>query len=633
MKILVLLLFLSVSVSVFAQPVILTDANTHYSIGKQVEFLIDSDQHLTLAQVQRQAFVRSTQEILTFGAQDAVQWFRFRIHNNTGQDLNWLFEHAFVHADQIDFYELNEQGQLIQKVITGDARGHSGRPLATVHYTIPLKLKPHQTHTFYVRFGGLTLAVYPLHIWEQKAFYEKEQFNNLFLGLYFGIILTFMIYYLLLFVYNPNRGYFYFSAFMLCSLALETFRGNGELIMRYVLSAGGAAPLVGAKASKMCHFLVILCSIFGLLLYNQISQLSKVSLLLHRLTWWILLFNVFVFGLVCIEVIPIQYSLSLQFLPAVSLYGLFIPINIMRVRQGHTPSIYLLCSSVVFFMGLLVFAGHILGFSTNTDFGATHALNIVWLTETIFMSLGFAAGVRNERQAYINKLKAGNEELTLKNQEISEAVLKGQKLERQRVERELHDTLGSVLWSVRASLFGVQATQLTEKQQEGYKKVEELLLRAEKEVRHIAHAQFPTELEKQGGLQPTLQRYIDDLNGLRSTHFKLEASLPTETMLDTKTKFELYTIVRELTTNILKHAQATDALITLQQENKMLILSVQDNGRGFDVMKSSKGAGMKNLSHRVQTELKGELIVESDTNGTKITIRWSQSVSAEVLSE
>lgn len=613
-------------------PIRLQDAENQYAIGTQVAYLIDSTAQLTLSQVKTVQFTPSKREIMSFFQDGSAYWFRFTVANQSST-ASWIFEHAFVHADYLDLYEFDEKGQLVQHIATGDSRGNSGRPFATIHYAIPLKIKSLTQHTYYLCFAGFTFSNFPFRIWEHNAFYEKEQLNNVFLGLYFGIIVALMLYYFLLFAYTPQRSYLLFAVFMLCSLCLEVLRGNGEFLTRYFLAAGLENRSFGLIASEFCHLLVLLCSFFGLSLYNHISLLKQTHPTLYQVGWGMFAANVVIFLLIVVGVINPYYSLPCQFLPALSLYGYFIPVNIIRIREGHRPSRYLLASSMMFFTGLVVFAGHILGFSTSNEVWITHSLNVVWLTETIFMSLAFAAGIRQEKQAYINQLKANNDALTIKNQEIKEAMLKGQKLERQRVERELHDTLGSVLWSVRASLFGVQATQLTEKQQEGYKKVEELLLRAEKEVRHIAHAQFPVELEKQGGLQPTLQRYIDDLNGLRSTHFVFEAALTDESVLDMKTKFELYTIVRELTTNILKHAQATESRIVLKKEDKALIMSVEDNGRGFDTMRSSKSSGMKNLTHRVQTELKGGLIVVSDTKGTKVTIHWEESAPIAVLSE
>ena len=129
---------------------------------------------------------------------------------------------------------------------------------------------------------------------------------------------------------------------------------------------------------------------------------------------------------------------------------------------------------------------------------------------------------------------------------------------------------------------------------------------------------FPPELEEKG-LKIALAGFVEDLNGLKVTHFRLQIEEFQEE-LNSKTQFELFSIIRELTANILKHARATEAVIDLRALGERVVLVVQDNGLGFDPSRKYKGLGMKNLSHRVEAELRGQVLVESDRGGTKVSI-------------
>jgi two-component system sensor histidine kinase UhpB len=69
--------------------------------------------------------------------------------------------------------------------------------------------------------------------------------------------------------------------------------------------------------------------------------------------------------------------------------------------------------------------------------------------------------------------------------------------------------------------------------------------------------------------------------------------------IDKNKELMFYRIVQEQMNNVTKYAKADKVIITLKTDNDILILSVADNGVGFDVMQKSKGIGLKNISSRV----------------------------------
>jgi two-component system, NarL family, sensor histidine kinase UhpB len=82
----------------------------------------------------------------------------------------------------------------------------------------------------------------------------------------------------------------------------------------------------------------------------------------------------------------------------------------------------------------------------------------------------------------------------------------------------------------------------------------------------------------------------------------------------------VFRIVQECLTNIVRHAQATEAAIHLEIEpRKILRLEVSDNGRGCTLPETKKGFGLLGIRERVQS-LEGELIIQSaQQQGMKIT--------------
>lgn len=82
---------------------------------------------------------------------------------------------------------------------------------------------------------------------------------------------------------------------------------------------------------------------------------------------------------------------------------------------------------------------------------------------------------------------------------------------------------------------------------------------------------------------------------------------------------EIYRIVQESISNIVKHAKATKATVSLTIESKTLTLVIADNGHGFDVASASKGLGLRTIQERV-AGMGGTLDIQSNGRGTTVTV-------------
>ena len=87
-----------------------------------------------------------------------------------------------------------------------------------------------------------------------------------------------------------------------------------------------------------------------------------------------------------------------------------------------------------------------------------------------------------------------------------------------------------------------------------------------------------------------------------------------------KTKINIYRIIQESLQNIYKHANANSVKISIQLKNNVICLSILDDGDGFDVNKSKKGIGIKNINSRV-SEVEGDAAFNSTLKkGTEVSI-------------
>lgn len=206
----------------------------------------------------------------------------------------------------------------------------------------------------------------------------------------------------------------------------------------------------------------------------------------------------------------------------------------------------------------------------------------------------------------------------------TQSVLKGEETERSRLARDLHDGLGGLLLSIKLSLSNTKENMtFTEDGVDQYNKALGLLDTSMKELRRVAHNMMPEALVK-FGLKDALNDFCSGLKNNESNTLITFQFFGEEKRIDSKYEIGLYRIAQELINNALKYSRATDLMVQLIQETDRAHLTVQDNGKGFDMMmlKTSKGAGLANIKTRVES-LNGQFDLFSEPDkGTEASVEF-----------
>lgn len=198
--------------------------------------------------------------------------------------------------------------------------------------------------------------------------------------------------------------------------------------------------------------------------------------------------------------------------------------------------------------------------------------------------------------------------------------------ERKKFSRELHDSLGQVLTTLKINLDLSGATMQEDilKSKEYIDECRNLVDEAIREVKQISYDLRPLVLDD-FGLNAALRVQASQFQkrvGI-STFLNLEAE---DRRFDPTVETVIYRIVQEVLTNIAKHSRATRVNIQLFKRDNVLALTVSDNGIGFDVDKLSKREeqeahfGLRNIQERVEF-LGGKLYIDSTMGkGTEISV-------------
>lgn len=210
------------------------------------------------------------------------------------------------------------------------------------------------------------------------------------------------------------------------------------------------------------------------------------------------------------------------------------------------------------------------------------------------------------------RLKVRNEELSQKNAEIEAALFRGQTLERKRVASELHDSVASKVSALKWRFEAFDTSQFDTEQHREHARLLDHMGEVYEDIRSISHNLMPEILEKMG-LQAALVKLTDTLNVQNRTRFQVEVDQSGEDVRG-NTAYDLYTITLELVNNILKHAKARQADISLTRRNGFLTLIVQDDGLGMQLEKNQDGFGLQNIKSRLE-RLGGTYLVSNPTQG------------------
>jgi signal transduction histidine kinase len=202
------------------------------------------------------------------------------------------------------------------------------------------------------------------------------------------------------------------------------------------------------------------------------------------------------------------------------------------------------------------------------------------------------------------------------------AMINGQEKERYRIAMDLHDRLGSTLSAVKLHLNAYMTLQIAgeDYEIEGQRdRLGELLDRAVNEVRDISHDMLSGVLTK-FGLSAALEDLKETLESSRQYRVHLQI-INLHDRVDNTLELNLYRIVQELVSNIMKHASASMITIQLNKLDDELILMVEDDGIGFAPENGAgEGVGLQNVADRVRS-LGGHLHVDTQPGrGATITV-------------
>ncbi len=200
------------------------------------------------------------------------------------------------------------------------------------------------------------------------------------------------------------------------------------------------------------------------------------------------------------------------------------------------------------------------------------------------------------------------------------SVIEGQEIERERIAKDLHDSLGGLLSTIKLQFDHVRSKQENMVNLKEYNQAYKLLDTAVEEVRTISRNLQPGSLQDLG-LIPAIKDLINRFEGEAYPDIYFQYyEMPVK--IDKMISLSIYRVIQELLNNSLKHANANEILIQINTEEDELVIQYEDDGVGFDQENLvRKGMGLENIKSRINY-MHGSISIDSQSgSGISVLIR------------
>ena len=324
--------------------------------------------------------------VLNLGFSKSSFWIRFSLKSESALQSRYVLEVANFNIDEVDFFDgVNNNAS------TGSSKQEKGDVIRTRFFDFPLILSS-TPHYFYLRVKSDTDLSLPITLYTEKSFQYKTQEDSFLQALYFGEIISLMIYNFFIFVSIRDRRFLIYSVFSFFTCS-AIFAGNGFGRL-YIWSQAIGFDRISQT------LLFCLSAIFSILFSIEFLKTKFLSPLLHKM----MLFQINAFS-----VLFMAYLLSFLthinisagnitfYLFAVTLPIPFIVGGLISLKRGNEGVKFYLLAWSVLCVGIIVGSLRPFGIIPTNTYTA-YAVQISSSIEMLLLSFSLAQMIQLERK-------------------------------------------------------------------------------------------------------------------------------------------------------------------------------------------------------------------------------------------
>lgn len=244
--------------------------------------------------------------------------------------------------------------------------------------------------------------------------------------------------------------------------------------------------------------------------------------------------------------------------------------------------------------------------------------------ESELLIICFDITERKKAEQEVDRLNIENVTDKINQQKIiSSKIVENQENEQNRIAKEIHDGIGQMLTGLK---FSLESINLDDKEKAAQKidYLKKLSLDIIKGVRTATFNLMPPELSDHG-INSALAKLAQELSKLTGKNILFYNKTNFDQRLDSLIEINIYRLTQEAINNAIKYADSTHIIVQLSHSNSILSITIDDNGKGFDINAAEKkrnsesGMGLLFMKERIQY-INGRVFINSiPGEGTRIT--------------
>ncbi|NPU91168.1 MAG: GGDEF domain-containing protein [Gammaproteobacteria bacterium] len=353
-----------------------------------------------------------------FGFNPHSYWFRLAVDNSTQRQLERLLEIRNPVLDEVLFYQVDAEGNIVNLAQTGDRRPVAERPFFHHNLVLPFEIAPGQSHVLLFRVTTTGSLEFPLEMWTPEAFQQRDQIQLLFYGAMFGILAVMGVYNFFIYTLFRDWSFVYYAGF---SVSMMLFEAS--------IHGFSAQYLWPASEWWRNNSLVVIIPVIVLCAVQFSVVFLQLRLAYPRLMPFIQSGNIAC--LIMLGLVPfLEYAVLIRICAALvfPICLLAIALGVHRWLNGYKPARYFVIAWSVFLLAIAYYSLAKFGLFERTELSES-AVQIGVLLDTVLLAFALADRMNSQRKSFMhaqNKAlelqRAVNEELELRVEERTQAL-------------------------------------------------------------------------------------------------------------------------------------------------------------------------------------------------------------------
>lgn len=581
-----------------------TKNDASQNLYKSVSFLNQKNDSLTIDDViklyQKGDFNIAMENKAFFNLKDQpATWFHFKI-DNLNEDKYFSIWSAFLEYGKVYLY-FNDAIKELQSLDLNNSKDYKSE------YRFPtwkLNQTNTKTHVFVKVKDTKRITSLKLLLYNSSDFIKYTQKDSTIIALLLAFFLAMLVAISSLFIVKKQYNLLWYAAYVL-AFAFDLINSHGIDLQLQIFST----PTEHSVKRLLFQSLGAACiGMFYISFYPFTKKTTYIKKVFKYITGFYFLSAAILISFILVDTIYLPKIFL--WLPQRIMMLIIIIGHLILIKKRVIP-FYL---SIGFLATMLIYLQFLYS-NPGLDLSLTSYFiidNYFYITIAIESGLILFYIISQLVKSEFLAVNLKNENLALRNS-FQDSVLNMQQKERNKLLGNVHDSFGGYLEALKL--------RLMTKAENTPEKIQEILDAFYKEYRYLLNSLYAPKINSENFIDNLIE-FCDKLNQLTNSNSIQHQFSIENTQFSQEKCVHLYRIISELATNAIKHANASEILIHLSQENtKNILLTISDNGTGFDINNITKNSyGLNNIEKRVKN-IGGKMTIETEKNkGTEIKI-------------